>query len=282
MNILTFDVEDWFHLLNNTSTKSEIDWLQYPSRIHKNMDRVFELLDTTGQKATFFCLGWIAQKYPEIVRKIDELGYEIGSHSHFHQLAYQQNRKEFTEDLHKSINCIEDLIGKKVKVYRTPGFSLKEENKWVFEVLVANGIEVDSSIFPAHRSHGGFENFGTDKPCWVEINGVRIKEFPMNLASIMGKRFVFSGGGYFRLFPYSIIDKLMNRSTYVMTYFHPRDFDCEQPVIEELSLMRKFQSYYGLQFAEAKLQRLLLNHPFTDLQTATTNIDWANTPVISL
>jgi peptidoglycan-N-acetylglucosamine deacetylase len=283
MNILTFDIEEWFHILDNDSTKTEADWAKYPSRIDENMERIFQLLSETNQQATFFCLGWVARKHPHIIRAIADKGYEIATHSDLHQLAYEQNRLEFKNDLETSIKALEDATGKRIRAYRAPGFSIKQENKWVFEVLVENGIEVDCSIFPAKRSHGGFEQFGVAEPCWIDIDGHRLKEFPINTFNGLGKPMIFSGGGYFRLFPYTVLQQLTKQSDYVMTYFHPRDFDADQPMIEELSRLRKFKSYYGLAGCLDKLRELLQDFPFTDLQTAENQIDWtqAKTVVIS-
>ena len=254
MNILTFDIEEWFHILDNNSTKTEADWAKYPSRIHENMERIFQLLEETNQQATFFCLGWVARKHPDIIRSIANRGYEIATHSDLHQLAYEQSRSEFKNDLETSIKALEDITGKKIRAYRAPGFSIKQENKWVFEVLIENGIEVDCSVFPAKRSHGGFEQFGVAEPCWIDIDGYRLKEFPINTVNGLGKSLIFSGGGYFRLIPYPILQQLTKRSNYVMTYFHPRDFDANQPMIEELSRLRKFKSYYGLSGCLDKLK----------------------------
>ena len=274
MKILTFDIEEWFHILDNNSTKTEVQWSSYEKRLDANMERIFELLERKQQKATFFCLGWVAREYPHIIRRIHKEGYEIATHSDRHQLAYEQNRTEFSEDLKRSIGSVEEVTGEKVKAYRAPGFSLKEENKWVFEVLVENGIEVDCSIFPAARSHGGFASFGHAEPAMVEMNGVRLKEFPINLYEVAGCNIIFSGGGYFRLLPYRMIKYMMKRSDYVMTYFHPRDFDTGQPVIGELSAIRKFKSYYGLGSAFDKLERLISDFEFIDLHSAEKKVDW--------
>ena len=282
MNILTFDIEEWFHILDNKSTETEKEWAAYDDRLLSNMEKIFDLLERKHLKATFYCLGWVARKYPHIVKKIDALGYEIASHSDMHQLAYEQDRREFRQDLENSIKAIENITGKKLRSFRAPGFSFKEENMWVFEVMIENGIEIDSSIFPAKRTHGGLRNFGTAEPALVEIDGVRIKEFPINLFQFLGKNIVFSGGGYFRLFPYCIIKRLMRKSNYVMTYFHPRDFDPKQPVISELSLVRKFKSYYGLQGAFRKLENLVEDFKLIDLKEADTLVDWDNAKVIKL
>ena len=282
MKILTFDVEEWFHILDNDSTKTVKEWSKYESRIHMNMERIFNLLAMSNQKATFFVVGWIAEKYPEIVKKIDNCGYEIGSHTNMHQLMYEQTRDEVRNDLQKSINSIQSITGKKVTLFRAPGFSITEQNKWVFEVLAEQGITHDSSIFPAGRAHGGFPNFPDDKPSFIEINGFRIKEFPINTKSILGNKWIYSGGGYFRLTPYSFINHWTKSSNYIMTYFHPRDFDPDQPIIKELSLTRKFKSYIGLNNCINKLQNWINDYEFTDLKDADDSINWSNAPIISL
>lgn len=282
MNILTFDIEEWFHILDNNSTKTEVDWAKYPSRIHENMERIFQLLEETNQQATFFCLGWVARKHPDIIRAISNRGFEIATHSDLHQLAYEQSRSEFKNDLETSIKALEDITGKKIRAYRAPGFSIKQENKWVFEVLIENGIEVDCSVFPAKRSHGGFEQFGVAEPCWIDIDGHRLKEFPINTVNGLGKSLIFSGGGYFRLIPYPILQQLTKRSNYVMTYFHPRDFDANQPMIEELSRLRKFKSYYGLSGCLDKLKELMTDFPFIDLATAEQLVNWDQAKIVKL
>lgn len=280
MKILTFDIEEWFHILDNEATKTEAEWEGFESRLHGNMDKIHGMLEE--QKATFFCLGWVARKYPEVLKEIDRKGHEIATHSDLHQLAYEQNRKTFEQDLERSIKSIEDVIGKKVRTYRAPGFSLMEQNKWVFEVLIKNGIEIDASIFPANRSHGGFAQFGHAEPCWIDIDGMRMKEFPINLSSFAGKNLIFSGGGYFRLFPYQLLDVMTKNSDYVMTYFHPRDFDSEQPMVPGLNVIRKFKSYYGLKDCLPKLYKLIKKHEFVDIRTAESSIDWEKAKIVKL
>jgi peptidoglycan-N-acetylglucosamine deacetylase len=274
MNILTFDIEEWFHILDNDSTKSEKEWSNFEYRLDSNMDRIFEMLDRKDQKATFFVLGWVAREFPHIVKKIHELGFEIATHSDRHQLAYNQTRKEFATDLDCSIKSIENLTGVKVRTYRAPGFSIKEDNKWAFEELIKQGIEIDCSVFPAKRSHGGFERYGHSEPSVININDASIKELPINLFSIFGKKVIFSGGGYFRLLPYPLIKQMMSKSDYVMTYFHPRDFDKDQPMISDLSSVRRFKSYYGLGSALSKLERLIDDFEFIDIDEVDKRINW--------
>lgn len=281
MNILTFDIEEWFHILDNDSTKTEKEWSNFESRIHKNVDVILESLARNDSRATFFCLGWIAEKYPEVIRLIAEK-YEIGSHTSLHQLVYEQNRKAFKNDVESSIKRLEDITGKKVKYFRAPGFSIREAESWAFEILSELGVEVDSSVFPAPRAHGGFSTYSAPLPSLIKCNGVEIKELPINYASVLGKPVIFSGGGYFRLFPYWLIKKWTMESNYVMSYLHPRDFDFKQPVIKELSLPRKFKSYVGLKGASAKLDRWLSDFDFIDIDQAVNNIDWKNVPVFKI
>ncbi len=282
MKILTFDIEEWFHILDNDSTKTVKEWSNYETRIHSNMDRIFDLLKKSNHTATFFIVGWIAENYPEVVKRIDEYGYDIGSHTNMHQLMYDQTRNEVREDIYKSINILQSITGKKVNSFRAPGFSIKEKNKWVFEILAENGITHDSSIFPAGRAHGGFPSYSKAEPSIIEMNGQKIKEFPINTASILGKKWIYSGGGYFRLTPYNLIYHWTKSSDYIMTYFHPRDFDPDQPIIKELSASRKFKSYVGLKNCMNKLEKWTSDFEFIDLKVADSLIDWKKAPVVKL
>ena len=282
MKILTFDIEEWFHILDHPIAKKENEWLNYESRIHKNMDRIFEFLENFNLRATFFVVGWIAENYPDIIKKIDKSGHEIGSHTHMHQLLYEQSKNQVRIDINKSIDILESLTGKKVKSFRAPGFSITEKNKWVFQILAENQITYDSSIFPAGRAHGGFSNFLSDKPTLVDFQGYKIKEFPINTISFLSKKWIFSGGGYFRLTPYYFIKKWTNSSDYIMTYFHPRDFDSNQPVITDLSILRKFKFYVGINSCMNKLENWVSDFSFTDIREADKNINWNNANVVRL
>lgn len=282
MNILTFDIEEWFHILDNSSTKTELEWSHYESRIHKNMERVFSVLDQTNNKATFFVLGWIGEKYPEVVREICDRGYEIGSHTSLHQLVYEQTKEVFYQDVNRSIKTLEDISGKKVRMFRAPGFSITEKNKWAFEVLYELGIEIDSSVFPSGRAHGGMPTYGVSEPSILQYNGVELKEFPINIHSVLGKDVIYSGGGYFRLIPYALIKKWTKKDNYVMSYIHPRDLDPNQPMIKDLSVMRKFKSYIGLKNTEYKLRKWITDFDFVDIDAADRIINWENVMKIKL
>ncbi|ORJ58769.1 polysaccharide deacetylase family protein [Geothermobacter hydrogeniphilus] len=281
MNILTCDIEDWFHLLDIPATANVENWDNFTSRIHGNVDRLLEIIQLHGHSATFFCLGWVAEKYPEVIRKIDASGFEIATHTHTHQLVYQQKPEQFCQDIRRSICTLEDITGKKVKSFRAPGFSIIPGMPWAFETLVELGIERDSSIFPLARGHGGFATFGSARPAIIECGGGTLKEFPISLGRLWGKQIVFSGGGYYRLLPYRTVQKLTTKSDYLMSYFHPRDFDPEQPVLD-LPLFRRFKSYVGLQRAFTKFDRWLAENEFIDMLVADEAIDWDSVPRISV
>lgn len=282
MRILTFDIEEWFHILDNYQTKGVDEWLNFESRIHLNMQIIFEIIKKSNCSATFFVVGWIAEKYPEIVNEIVKKGFEIGSHTHLHQLAFNQDFKTFKNDVEKSIKTLEDCTGKKVTSFRAPGFSITSKNKWAFEVLHELGIEKDSSVFPAGRAHGGFPLYNKSIPSILEYNGIQIKEFPINTYDVLRQSLIFSGGGYFRLLPYSFIKYFTQKSTYVMTYFHPRDFDFNQPIVPGLSYKRRFKSYVGLRKCKPKLERWLKDFDFIDLEQADCLIKWDQVPIVKI
>lgn len=282
MNILTFDIEEWFHLLDNDSTRSEKQWKRFEVRIYENMERIFRILEETDTKATFFVIGWIAKTYPDIVRQIASK-YQVGSHTMNHQLVWQQSREAFKEDVSSSIKLLEDITGQKVEAFRAPGFSIRESEGWAFEILHELGIRMDSSVFPAHHAHGGMPSYVSAVPSRVEYNGIRMKEFPIVCRKILGKHIVFSGGGYFRLVPYSLLRKWTRECPeYLLAYIHPRDLDAEQPMIEDLNYIRRFKSYYGLRRAEKKLSQWLMDYDFMDLRSADGLIDWEAAPIVEI
>ncbi|MCH5229419.1 MAG: polysaccharide deacetylase family protein [Muribaculaceae bacterium] len=282
MNILTFDVEEWFHLLDNDSTRSEEQWLKYEVRIHKNMERIFRILEETNTKATFFIIGWIAKTYPEVVKEIASK-YEIGSHTMTHQLVWQQSPEEFKKDVKDSIKLLQDITGQEIKYFRAPGFSIRKSEAWAFEILYDLGIEIDCSVFPAHHAHGGFPEYGEALPKIIEVNGKSIKEFPISCREMGGSPIIYQGGGYFRLFPYHLIKRWARKDKeYLLSYIHPRDLDPDQPIIADLPLARKFKSYVGLKEAEKKLRQFLKDFKFIDIGSANKSIDWNNSQIIIL
>lgn len=283
MKTLTIDLEDWFHLLDHKGTSCENDWVKYPSRIHQGMELLLSILDDTHTPATFFVIGWMARKYPEIIHQLDLSGYEIACQGDLHRLVYTMCPGDFRQDTQAAISHIEDIIGKKVTAYRAPGFSITKTTPWAFEVLAELGITHDSSVFPASRAHGGFPSFPSHTPAIIKYKGITIKEFPITTTKLLGKDIVFGGGGYFRLFPYPLTRHWTKQQEgYLMAYIHPRDLDPGQPMLPGLSPLRRFKSYYGIKGAEQKLRKWLTDFQFTDIRTFDNNFDWEKAPVVEL
>ncbi len=278
MKILTFDIEDWY---NCDFISNNFNWNSYEVRIYEGVDRILQHLETENIKATFFCLGWIAQNHPDIIKRIHSHGHHIGCHSYQHQLLYRLNRKEFIEDTLKAKTLLENLIGSSVDSYRAPGFSVSENNLWVFEELYDLGFRYDCSVLSAKHDYGGFKNFKINKPVKLKLsNGNIIKEFPISTFDKFGNSMIFSGGGYFRFYPYSFIKLFSKNSDYLMTYFHPRDFDPNQPILKNLPFIRKFKSYVGLKYSFSKFKRYTKDFDFISLKEASEKIDWNKTDTI--
>ena len=269
--VLTVDLEEWFHLLNNDQTLDPKNWDAFESRLVENIQRLSKILELNSAKATFFVLGWIAERYPDVVKSIADLGHSIGSHSYSHQLVFNQDSYDFERDLLQSLEAISKACNKAVESYRAPGFSITKDCTWAFEILAKNGIRLDSSIFPARRSHGGFAEAPLSGPGIIRTRYGDIRELPLNAVSLFQMPFVFSGGGYFRLMPWSVLRRLFDSQSYIMTYFHPRDFDQHQPRLN-LSFFNSFKSYYGINRSLRKFELLLENYDFVTCE----NFDWTN------
>ncbi|MGX4771133.1 polysaccharide deacetylase family protein [Bradyrhizobium guangdongense] len=277
IRIITIDVEDWFHLLEHEATANEEQWCRFQPRIERNVDLILDCLAEAGVRATFFCLGWVARNHKRVVQAIQAAGHEIGSHSDHHSLVHRLTPAQFQEDLVKSIRCLEDITGEKVRAYRSPGFSVTANSTWAFSLLAENGIEWDSSVFAARHSHGGLATFSRS-PTIIQCGDVEMKQFPVVPAPLFGRDINFAGGGYFRLLPYALIHHLMGNSEYVMTYFHPRDFDPKQPIVPGLPPQRILKSYVGLRSSLKKFRMLLSDFKFVSVGAADKMIDWARQP----
>jgi len=280
LNILTFDIEDWY---NCDFITKDFNWEKYEVRIYHGIEKILEELEVRQLKGTFFCLGWIADKHPDVISQIHKHGHHIGCHSYQHELSFRFDQNGFKQDTEKSKLLLEDLIGQPVNAFRAPGFSITEKNTWAFDVLSELGFEYDCSLFPANHDYGGFPSYGKSEPVILNLkNGAAIKEFPINIHPFMSKPMVFSGGGFFRLYPYWLIHNWGKSSDYIMTYFHTRDFDPQQPMIESLPLIRKFKSYVGLKHSFSKFQRLLDDFDFVNLEQADAMMDWGGARKINL
>lgn len=280
MNILTFDIEDWY---NCDFITPNLNWDKYEVRIYEGVERILSILEKRNLRATFFCLGWTAEKHPNVIRRIHAQGHHVGCHSYQHELSFRFDRKGFRQDTEKSKKLIEDLLGCSINAYRAPGFSITARNSWAFEILSELGFDFDCSIFPSSHDYGGFPELGDAEPVILRLsNGASLKEFPISMKNILGYKVIYSGGGYFRFFPYGVIKHWATQSHYLMTYFHPRDFDPDQPRIDSLPLMRKFKSYIGLSGAFHKFQTLLQDFNFICVERANDLIDWNKSRVFKL
>lgn len=278
-HLLSIDLEDWFHVLDNETTTFPSQWEHFPSRVEKSTDRLLALFEKHDVKATFFVLGWIAKKFPKLVKQIADNGHEIGCHSQNHPLIYLMSRKEFENDLYNSLSLLRSISGQAVNMYRAPGFSITRECLWAFDILVKHGIKVDSSVFPASRAHGGLDGFPTE-PFIIETSKGSLKELPISTFGFAGKRVAFSGGGYFRLFPRFVHSYLLNKATKpVIMYLHPREIDPSQPRLS-LPLMRYIKTYINLNSTYNKLDYLLDHFSYGSVSEVVSKVNWLETKVI--
>lgn len=266
LNALSIDVEDWFHILGLRNEIPISDWHKMESRVERNTRRILNILDVCNEtKATFFVLGWVAEHFPNLIMEIQERGHEIASHGYSHRLVYQLTPEQFREDVQRAKSITEDVIGQRVIGYRVPGFSIQNGNLWALDVIKESGFVYDSSIFPAYRGHGGFN----DAPIYPYQDSSGLWEFPISVVQYWGMNIPFAGGGYLRFLPYSVIKKAINKinsqGQSVILYLHPRDLDIHQPRIE-LSPYRRFKCYVNLHTAKNKLEALLKDFNFAPVR----------------
>lgn len=279
MRILTFDIEDWYC---HDCESGDKDWANKEVRIYEGVDKILDSLAVRNQKATFFVLGWLAENHPSAIRKIADAGHQIGCHTYQHDLLTSLSRQQLYDDLYKAKSEIENVVGKEVVAFRAPAFSITEHNLYAFDVLAELGFKYDCSLFPAHRDYGGMPSYGIGEPRLINHEGHIFKEFPINPADILGRKIVFSGGGYFRLFPYWLIKRLTEKQNYTMTYFHPSDFDSNQPNMPHLSMRQQIKNKIGLRGAYSKYLQYISDFDFVNLEQADKMIDWSRIPTIEL
>jgi len=203
-SIFTIDVEDYFNVTEERGEPPVSEWDSLPSIVESGFLKLLDLLDTYQVKATCFFLGYVAKKYPHLVKEAQKRGHEIASHGMFHRIVYKMSRDEFTTDLLQSKNILEDICSEQVTAFRSPSFSLTEASPWFFETLAETGFIADSSVFPVKRDYGGYKTT-QKKPYWITTEKGDICEFPISVAPFCGKDICFFGGGYLRLFPKRVI-----------------------------------------------------------------------------
>ena len=291
MNILTFDIEEWY--LESVKQNR-------PDR-YKLLDdtflRLLDNLDRLGLKGTFFCVGQLAITHPKVIHEIVLRGHEIGCHSNIHTWLDKMTPEELRKDTAEALKGLEDVSGQKVVSYRAPAFSITPQNKWAVNILAECGIKIDASIFPTNRDFGGYKGFPQDTPCIISHEGAKLKEYPICLTSIFGKSLAYSGGGYFRLLPYWLVNRTMKKRDYNICYFHMADLICEEhkmltkqayedyfkePGTLKNRLIRYAKTNVGTGDAYSKMQKLLEEHKFLNIKQAETLINWKNVYSINL
>jgi polysaccharide deacetylase family protein (PEP-CTERM system associated) len=265
-NALTFDVEEYFHAEAFARVLRPEEWPTLESRVTRSTERLLDILDRDRVRATFFVLGWVAERHPALVREIASLGHEVACHGYGHRMIQHLTRPEFERDVTKAKRAIEDAVGKPVFGYRAPTFSIMRETLWSLDVLAEVGFRYDSSIFPVVHDRYGIPDAPRFPHRLKGPGGGEIAEFPLSTVQILGRRLPVAGGGYFRLFPYAVTRRAIARINTregqpAMVYLHPWEIDPEQPRLPVGPLTR-FRHLVNVGKTEARLTRLLDDFAF--------------------
>lgn len=258
-NALTIDVEDYFQVSVFKPYISRSSWDVQECRVEQNIDRILELLARKEIKATFFTLGWIAARYPGMIKRLAAQGHEIASHGFDHERVTDLSPGEFYSDIAASKQILENLTGVEIKGYRAPSFSInKRTSEWAFECLARAGFSYSSSVYPIRHDHYGMP----ESPRFAYHLKSGILEVPISTVRWGGHNFPASGGGYFRLLPYSLSRRLfkhvnVSERQSVVFYFHPWEIDLKQPRLEGISSNARFRHYVNIGRMEARLIRLM-------------------------
>lgn len=263
-NILTIDVEEHFQVEAFHDVIPRSAWEQRQSRLTMNMMRLLDMFDEYGARATFFVLGWIADKYPNLIGMIRARGHELATHGYFHESLKRMDEDAFRADLQRSLEAIERAAGVRVRGFRAPTFSADRKVEWVWETLISCGIEYDSSIFPIYHDLYG-DPRAPRFPYIINSRSGSILEIPPTTYSFLGRLLPACGGGSFRLFPYWYTERAIRayneRGYPAMVYLHPWEIDPNQPR-ETAKLKSRLRHYTNLHTVEGKLRRLLVTHKF--------------------
>jgi len=258
VNTMTIDVEDYFQVGAFADRIARDAWDTYPCRVERNVDVILALLDAAKAKATFFTLGWVAERYPQMIRRMGDAGHEIASHGFGHERATEQVRAAFLADIKLAKAVLEDIGGRQVTGYRAPNFSVGDGNPWAFDCMVEAGYRYSSSLYPIRHDHYGVP----DAPRFAHEVRPGLLEVPVATVRMFGNNLPAGGGGYFRLLPYALSRWSIRRINAVdrmpaMFYFHPWEVDPEQPRVDGISAKARFRHYVNLGRMEARLAALL-------------------------
>jgi polysaccharide deacetylase family protein (PEP-CTERM system associated) len=270
LNALSVDVEDYYQVSAFESVVRFEEWGRRESRVEWNTHRVLDLLDEHQIKATFFVLGWVAERNPTLVRIISKRGHEVASHGYSHQLIYTQTPEEFREETRRAKKIVEDIIGGPIIGYRAASYSITTESLWALDVLAEEGFEYDSSIFPIRHDRYGIPGHERFHHVLYGKGHLSIAEVPLSTLRIAGLNLPVAGGGYLRLLPYALTHLALlylNRQEGqpAVVYFHPWEIDPDQPRVDA-SRMSRFRHYTNLGCMENKLRKLLTNFSFAPIR----------------
>ena len=267
--LLSVDVEDYFQVEAFASVIERDDWPHLESRVERNTERVLALLAECRSTATFFILGWVADRFPRLVQTIQAQGHEIACHSYWHRQIFRLDSSQFREDTRRAKAVIEQAAGAPVVGYRAPSFSVVRKSLWALEVLVEEGFRYDASIYPIHHDNYGIPDWNPN-PQWLTYAAGRILEIPNSTVRVLGTNLPCGGGGYLRLLPFGVTRAALRRITrtagrHAVIYVHPWEFDPEQPRIRASRLSR-FRHYTNLHQTESRLRRLLHEFPMKPMR----------------
>jgi polysaccharide deacetylase family protein (PEP-CTERM system associated) len=270
VNAMTVDVEDYFQVSAFESVVSRQQWAGMESRVVANTERLLAILEDAHVSATFFVLGWVAERFPHLVRRIASFGHEIASHGYWHRLVYDQTPEQFREDVRRSKDVLESLAGRRVRGYRAPSFSVTARSLWALDILVEEGFWYDASIFPIRHDRYGIPD-SPRHPYSVTRRSGSLVELPASTVAIGGANLPVAGGGYFRILPYAWtrwgiarVNRVERRP--VIFYMHPWEIDPSQPRLQAGRLNR-FRHYRNLHLTEARVRSLLRDFRFSTVST---------------
>lgn len=275
---MTIDVEDYFHVSAFENNIKPEDWDSLPCRVEQNTARLLQLFDDTNIKATFFVLGWVAERYPQIVRDIKAQGHEIASHGYSHRLVYKQTQQVFREETAKSKAILEDQSQSPILGYRAASYSITKQSLWALDILAELGFSWDSSIFPTHHDRYGIPGSPEQPYRITTTNGAELIEFPLTTAKVLGQSIPAAGGGYFRQYPYALSRWLFERASENQTkaqifYLHPWEIDPDQPRVEGASRFSRFRHYTNLHRCLPRLERMIADFKFGTVSESLASTD---------
>jgi polysaccharide deacetylase family protein (PEP-CTERM system associated) len=261
INVMSVDVEDWFQVGAFERVIDKADWPQLQHRVEANTDAVLALFEAAGVKATFFTLGWVAHRYPALIRRIAAAGHEVASHGWDHDRVFMLTPDGFRDDLARARAALEDAGGQRVTGYRAPSFSFDARTPWAHAVLAEAGYAYSSSIAPLAHDHYGWPD--APRRAFRPLANQPLVEMPVTVATVLGRE-VTAGGGFFRLLPSSVVEKAIVRANAAgdpaIFYFHPWEIDPDQPRVRGAPLKSRLRHYSRLGAMAGKLKRLAGNH----------------------